>query len=168
MARARTRVPRRTLVEGFEASRVRLNTAIGRSDPDDAFIALFEVVAWAGAIGDWFQNRRRTRKATTPTTPAEIQGLWYVRNRVLHFGSDALLQGTLLMPTLYGAGTYGTATFGGSYPVTTWTWKPSHRLPRGRSNAGKTEYDSLLAGNQVAKTLETVSSELARRVRKRA
>src|SRR5438132_1451198 len=96
---SRSRVPLRILVEGFEAARARFSVAAGSGDADRAFIALFDVVAWAGANGDWLLKRS---KAKGRTNPPVLRGLWFVRNRVLHYGADALFQGTLVMPLVFG------------------------------------------------------------------
>jgi hypothetical protein len=161
---SRSRVTLRILVEGFEGARVRFVAAAGTGDSDDAFIALFDVVAWAGANGDWLRKRS---KAKNRVNPPVLQGLWYVRNRVLHYGADALFQSAFLMPAVFGGVPFGVAPLAGGYPVLAWAWKPSRSLPRGTSRVGKKEYDSLLAGRFVTETLETASAELARKVRSR-
>src|SRR2546428_4540020 len=111
---SRSRVPLRTLADGFEAARARFQLAAGSADRDGAFIALFDVVAWAGAIGDWLKD---SSKATNPTIPPLLLGLVYVRNRVIHLGADALFQGTFLMPSVYGGTPFGIAPFAGGYAV---------------------------------------------------
>jgi len=92
-ARPRNRVPLRTLVNGFEGARDRFEAAVGGADRDVIFVTLFEVVAWTGAIADWFRKRSRAK-----TVPPELQGLWYVRNRMLHYGAEALFQTEILFP----------------------------------------------------------------------
>jgi hypothetical protein len=148
------------LIDGFQAAYKRLTPIAWQGDQDEAFIALFEVVAWSGAIRDWSKARG------TKGIPG-IDGLYFVRNRVLHYGADALSQVTVFVSGAYGSGPYGMGPFGGSggYTTPTWTWRPSRRLPRGWSKTGKSEYDSLLAGRPIATTLEAVSIELARRRR---
>lgn len=147
---------------GFESARARFTEAAGTGDRDGAFIALFDVVAWGGATGDWLLKRSAAKK-----NEPVIQGLWFVRNRVLHYGADALYQGTFLMPSVFGGAPFGVSPFGGGYSVSAWEWKPSRSLPRGRSPAGKAEYDSLLARRFVLETLQTASDQLARRARSR-
>jgi hypothetical protein len=157
--RSRRRVPLRTLVEAFEAACKRFGEVAGGTDADAAFIALFDVVAWAGATGDWLRNRSKARSRTVPPT---VQGLWYVRNRILHEGPDALFQNTVVVG--FGMAPFGVGPFGGGI-MTGWAWKPSRSLPRGRSPAGKREYDSLVANKPVTDTLAAASGELARKLR---
>jgi hypothetical protein len=59
VARSRSRVPLRTLVDGFDNARLRFETVAGGADVDAKFVALFEVVAWGGAIWDWFDKRSK-------------------------------------------------------------------------------------------------------------
>jgi len=170
----RNRVPLRTLVAGFEVARERFDTAATRSDADVTFAALFEVVAWAGAVADWYRKRSRTKRV-----PDDLKGLWYVRNRVLHDGAEAILQTTILMPpftmrrsTLRG----GSVLRGPAVVLSEPTWRPSRRLPRGTkkivkgkvkyvSTVGKKEYDRLFADQPIAATLQRVSATLAGGVR---
>jgi hypothetical protein len=149
------------LIDGFEAAHTRLRPVAWQGDADAAFIALFEVVAWAGAIRDWWRVRGRSR-----VVPG-FDGLWFVRNRVIHLGADALSQVTVFVSGAYGSGPYGRGPFGGGggYTTPTWIWRPSHRLPRGKSPVGKAEYDSMLANEPVATTTEDIRAALARRRR---
>jgi hypothetical protein len=105
---------------------------------------------------------RVPRKAKTP--PPSVQALYYVRNRVLHEGADALSESTVFVPGTYGSGPYGVGPYGGAYVTPAWRWRLSHELPRGRrsSKTGKAEYQSWLAGNIVAETLEAASAALGK------
>ncbi len=67
-------VPDAWLVDGFDKASERFASA--GSSADDAFRALFECVAWAGTINE----RLRERGNSSP----ELQGLRFVRNRVIH------------------------------------------------------------------------------------
>src|SRR5205823_2921124 len=97
-------------VGGGEASPVRLPVYIrgfeqarGRFDPtsDDweaGFHALLEVVAWGGAI-----RERLGGRSTIPTNCPELEGLYWVRNLMLHVGSDALVNAIVSHGTVLGA-----------------------------------------------------------------
>jgi hypothetical protein len=140
------------------AAHDRLRPVAWHADADAAFIALFEVVARAGALRDWWNVPGRGKAVSG------IDGMWFVRNRVLHFGADALSQVTVFVSG-FGQGPFGQGPFGGSYTTPSWMWKPSHQFPRARSNIGRAEYDSMLAGKSVAMTTETIRQALLRRRR---
>jgi len=123
-------------VDGLRRAALRLGTARTTSTPE-AFYALFESLAWAGAVCD----RLRDEKQPLPPT---LGGLWYVRNLVLHQGADVLLRIT---------GVYGSAIVGGGVlgekmlgsagrPETRSRFPPIDDLPPGRSKAGRLEYMS--------------------------
>jgi len=70
-----------TLIDGLASARARLVASTPWTDP--SFHAIFELLAWAGAVRDRFRDERRD-------IPAVLNGLWYVRNIVLHQGADIL------------------------------------------------------------------------------
>jgi hypothetical protein len=152
---SRSRVPLRTLIVGFEESRRRFDTITGGASSDEVFVALFDVVAWAGAICDWYSHPSRKRKVP------ELEGFWFVRNRILHDGAEAFLH-----TTGFGLGRFGHGPFG--VGEGTWTWKRRARLtkpPKGKGTRGRDEYDVHLAGKTVSATLEALSLVLAPRTR---
>jgi hypothetical protein len=108
-------------------------------------------VAWTGSIGE----RLRKKKGFAPGV---IQSLYYVRNAVVHNGAETLMQGTFARP--YGAGPYGAGAYGAG-ELTEWAWKPRNAFLPPNSQAGATEYDSLLDGKSVRTTFAEVSKELA-------
>jgi hypothetical protein len=144
-------VPVSILVRGFEDARARFNATERGGADDDAFIALFEVVAWTGSISE----RLRSEKGQVPGV---IQGLYYVRNAVVHNGAETLMQSTFPRP--YGAGPYGGGAYG-TGELTEWAWKPRNAFPPPKSKAGASEYEKLLDGKAVRTTLAEVSEELA-------
>jgi hypothetical protein len=144
-------VPLSTLVRGFEDARGRFSVTERAATGDEAFIALFEVVAWIGSIGE------RLRNEEAPV-PGVIQGLYYVRNAVVHNGAETLMQSTFPRP--FGAGPFGAGVFGAG-ELAEWAWKPRNAFPPPISKAGATEYDSLLNGKAVRTTLVDVSEALA-------
>lgn len=156
--KSRSRVPLRTLIGGFEESRRRFDTITGSAMRDDVFVALFDVVAWAGAICDWYSQPSRKRKL------AELEAFWFVRNRILHDGAEAFLH-----TTGFGLGRFGHGPFG--VGEGTWTWRRRTRLTKppknkpGMGKRGKREYDLHLAERTVSATLEALSALLAPRVR---
>ena len=156
--RSPSRVPLRTLAAGFEESRARFNLVTRSAAPDDVFIALLEVVAWAGAIREWLRCQSKAKNRTI----AELEGFWFVRNRVVHDGAEGFLH-----TTRHGLGRYGKAAYGEGEG--TWVWKRRAPLTKpktkGMGNVGKEEYDSHLARKPVSATLATISAELAARVR---
>ena len=119
------------------------------------FVALFDVVAWAGAICDWYGHPSRKRKIP------ELEGFWFVRNRVLHDGAEAFLHSTGI-----GLGRFGRGPFG--VGEGTWTWRRRARLtkpPPGKGTRGRHEYDQHLAEKTVSATLEALSLVLTPRIR---
>lgn len=127
------------LLHGFEAARQRL----GRSLPgtDEAFHAIFEALAWAGSIRD------RLKDDGIPRPPV-LDGLYYIRNVVLHQGADVL-------PWLYEPA----ATVGGTFRVGTtkvgpglkaWVWPFQGDFNPPLSPAGEREYVALLEGQDAS------------------
>jgi hypothetical protein len=163
-----SRVTFGTLVDGFEQARGKFNNAANQNELDEkaVFFALFEVVAWAGATGDWLLKSQRRRNKARPNPPT-IQGLWYVRNRVLHYGAQAVYHGVMVMPGAFGSAGFGRMGFGGAHVVRTLTWRPRTALPKGVGVAGKQEYEAHLAKQPVSNTLAVASAELASRSARR-
>ena len=119
------------------------------------FVALFDVVAWAGAICDWYWHPSK-RKFD------ELEAFWFVRNRVLHDGAEAFLH-----VAGFGLGHFGYGPFG--VGEGTWMWRRRNHLtkpPPGKGDRGKDQYDLQLAGQTVSATLEALSVWLAPRIRK--
>ncbi len=113
-------------------------------DPADAqgFAAIFESLAWAGVIRDRL-------KKDVKSIPPIINGLWFVRNLVLHQGADVVR-----VINTYGAGTFGSATFGGApfgggLTINSYVFPPRSQLPAGRSKVGGPDYDALVAGEPI-------------------
>jgi hypothetical protein len=118
-------------------------------------------VAWGGALYDWFKKRSKAA-----SIPPEALALWYVRNRVLHYGAEALLQTTVLWPQpLVVLATGGSVIGGPTVVLSAPTWRPSGRMPKGTGNRGKAEYDSVLAGQPIAQSLAHVATNLRRKTR---
>lgn len=119
-----------------------LEAAVGRlpSEPtiggQAAFPAIFEALAWIGAIGDRLLAEKRT-------IPAVHHGLYYLRNVVLHQGADVLL---LIPGVAYGQGRYGAAVYGGAPQR---IFPPRSSLQPPISKVGEHEYDHLIAGEDV-------------------
>jgi hypothetical protein len=142
-------VPDAWLSDGFLAARSKFGVAGG--DSKLAFTAL-ECVAWTGSINE--------RLRDDGLSSAELQGLWFVRNRVVHGGADVLrwvmvdggaMLGAATLPFVLGQGpTYG------------WLWPSRAEFSARRSDVGAREYDSHLTGKNVGATLEAVAAHLRR------
>jgi len=142
-------VPFRLLLNGFDLARARVE-AVEASD-EQAFHAIFETLAWVGAIRD-----RLGAKRVAEELPA-VAGLTYVRNLAVHAGADVLAW----IPSTYGVATYGSGTYGGAMRV--WEWPPRDRLPppeRKQADSVVAFYDSHVAGRDVRVVLADVSREL--------
>jgi hypothetical protein len=134
------------LTRGFNAARARFEALAGQDDADEAFIALFDAVAWSGAICDRLRDEQKS-------VPAEVNGLWFIRNFVLHQGADALAR-----TVIFGAAYVGTPLGWPGAASDEWTWRDRSELPRGKSERGRAEYDSHLAGRQVTSVLDAVAA----------
>ena len=66
------------LIAGFESAVARATGGIGSS-----FEAVFESLAWAGAIRDRLAQ-------TQQLIPPVVNGLWFVRNLAIHQGADVV------------------------------------------------------------------------------
>jgi len=116
----------------------------------EAFRGLFEMLAWAGSIGDRFI-------ADGVFRPALLDGLYYIRNVVLHQGVDVLFW-LFRPPSMLGTMRQGPTT-----PVVdVWVWPLPGDFEPPRSLAGEKEYESLLAGHEVVPTLENALAVLRR------
>jgi hypothetical protein len=142
-------VPDQWLGDGFEAARARFGVA--GAEPSLAFAALFEAVAWAGTINE----RLRPIGRSTP----ELQGLWFIRNRVIHGGADALRWVMVSPGAMLGAAAFGSVSFGQG-PTFGWCWAKTPELPPRESQVGAEEYETHLATRNVSTTLATVASHL--------
>ena len=116
------------------------------------FFALFETVAWAGGLSDRLRDERRA-------PPPGLEGMWYVRNIVLHQGADVLTSvivehGTTLDDWVLGQGILGVPT------RREWAWPPRDELPSPRSLRGADDYDEHLAGREVSPTVRAVCDAL--------
>jgi hypothetical protein len=146
-----THFPLETLASGFNKALERLEGATRTPDNEASFHALFEALAWAGAIYDRIKGRH--------DVPRELRGLWFVRNLVLHRGADVVLL-TVVVPgaapgqLVLGKTALATATQWG------WQWPPRQLLPEPDSLRGSSEYDSHVAGRMAADTLKVISTYL--------
>jgi len=104
---------------GFDAARGRFATSHPASD--EAFHGIFEVLAWTGALRERLGNE----------SPLALEGLWYVRNLVLHQGTDILewifIPGAELGTLVLGVSRLGTSTTKG------WWFQPRAVMPEPRS-----------------------------------
>lgn len=139
------------LIAGFEEARKRFDTAAPSPDrQENAFRALFETVAWVGAIRD-----RLIGEKLTPSP--EIDGVYFVRNLVIHCGAEALEHSIAIA---FGSATYGAASFGGGVDYG-WRWRNRADLPPYKSKKGLSEYDTKIAGNRPTDTFAAISLALA-------
>jgi len=137
---------------GFELSRERFEGA--GNVWETGFHALLEIVAWAGAL------RERIGRNRVQSECPELEGLYWVRNLMVHVGSDALVNAIATHGTVLGEWVLGLGVLGdpGSRE---WRWRPRHELPQPQSPAGADEYDAHLDGQPVVVTLERVSAFLS-------
>jgi len=138
------------LVAGFREACARFYAAQIQLEHDKGFPALFEWVAWAGAVRD------RLRADQKPV-PEVIDGLWFIRNLVVHLGVDAISRSVVL--STYGGGMYGEGTYGGESREE-WQWVARTQLPEPKSKRGLQQFDAKLAGRSVSATLQEASQVL--------
>ena len=139
------------LLAGLEQARSRF----GRCDPgtDEAFYAIFEALAWIGAIRD-----RLSLDGVDP--PAIIDGLYYMRNVVLHQGADVLYW-LLISSGKLGTASLGTMKFGGGSLPRKPQWPAVGQFtPPRPPRTGEKEYETMLAGKSVVATLNDATSSL--------
>jgi hypothetical protein len=140
-----------SLIAGFEEARTRFDAAAPSPDrQEEAFRALFETVAWVGAIRD------RLIGENQPRSP-EIDGVYFVRNLVIHRGADALHRSIAI--AVFGAAPFGALPFGGGADYG-WRWRNRDDLPPHKSKTGLSEYDAEIAGNRPTDTFAAISAFL--------
>lgn len=140
-----------SLIAGFEEARKRFDTAAPNPDrQEEAFRALFETVAWVGAIRDRLKDEKQT-----PTS--EMDGVYFVRNLVVHRGADALHRS--IATAMFGGAAFGTVPFGGGVDYG-WRWRNRADLPPHKSKTGLSEYDTNIVGNRPTDTFAAISAFL--------
>lgn len=138
------------LVEGLRTSHNRFTSAA--IEGTGRFHAIFEALAWVGSIRDRLKDEGRA-------VPPVVDGLYYVRNLVLHQGVD-VLEWALFPGAELGMLVLGESALGGMSRHA-WVWPPRTQMPTPRSLTGATEYDSLVAGREAAVVLEQLASAVA-------
>jgi hypothetical protein len=138
-----------TLASGFEAASQRFDAACGRPDAEAALHAVFEAVAWAGALRDRFRKEGRD-------VYPELKAFWFVRGVVLHSGADALdwlvaIPGAELDTLVLGVSKLDSQT------VWRGVWRPVEKRSR---EEGEAEYGKHLKGKDIASTLRTLLERL--------
>ena len=145
------RVATMVLLDGLEQARLRF----ARCEPGtaEAFHAIFEALAWIGAS----HNRL---VADGLDRPAILDGLYYMRNVVIHQGVDVL--SWLLFPGSgkLGAASLGAFKLGGSGPSLEWRWPLVGECKSPESPTGTDEYRTMIAGSSVAATLNDAVTAL--------
>jgi hypothetical protein len=151
----RRRWGRTLLASGFERATIRFEEACAKPHPEAALHALFEAVAWAGALRERLGRERRE-------VYVELEALRFVRDLALHEGADALdwavdVPGSELGTLVLGVSALGTDT--------TWagTWRSVSSLPPNRQRGdrpGERQYEDHLVGRRIADTLNAVTQKL--------
>ena len=119
---------------------------------DAGFQALFEVVAWSGAIRD------RLAQDGAALSP-ELRGLWFVRNLVIHQGADALA-GAVVQTAALDIAVPDLTFVLDSPTISEWQWRFRSELPPPQSKRGDREYETHLEGRSVRVTLEALGTFL--------
>jgi hypothetical protein len=140
------------LVDGFTSAQGRFAAAALAHNQDDSFHALFEMLAWVGAIRDRFKEEG------TPIPPV-LDGLYYVRNLVIHQGADVVEWIFSLTSAAIGASPIGAAPLGGGAAASSQAWPAREKLPRPRSMTGAEAYEKLVAGHEVMVPLRNLAKE---------
>ena len=137
------------LLKGLSAASSRFASA--PLEGVERFHAIFEILAWVGLIRD------RLRQDSRPSPPV-LDGLYYVRNLVLHQGADVLewvlFPGAELGMLVLGESSLGSISRHAS------VWPPRNQMPAPRSSSGAAEYDMHIAGREVTVVLEQVAAAL--------
>jgi hypothetical protein len=143
-------VPLTVLVDGFNKACGRFDAA---SSDVDQFHALVEALTWVGAIRDRLQGSGQA-------VPPVLEGLYYVRNIVLHQGVD-VIERVVTGGGAFAASAFDTAAFGGSSVVRSAPiWPPRTAMPAPRSKAGLAEYDAVVEGEAVSDVLSKLAAAL--------
>lgn len=138
------------LLDGLHDARRRfIRTRVGTPA---AFHAAFEVLAWAGAIRDRFEQEGRPIGSV-------LNGLWYVRNLTLHRGVD-VLDWILIPGGTLGGTTFGGSPFGGGGGYQEWTWRFRQEMPEPRSKRGAKDYDAHIAGRSITEVFGDLAVEI--------
>jgi hypothetical protein len=137
------------LVAGFRSAKARFVDADAGSD--EKFHALFEVLAWVGAIRD------RLHKDKQPIPPV-INGMYYARNVVLHQGAD-VLEWIFVPPAVLGQFVVGFSRLKEDGQQGTW-WPERDMMPKPQSPTGTAEYEAHLAGHTPEAVMEAVETAL--------
>lgn len=138
-------VPFSVLVAGLKGAAERFEEV--QRPSDDAFRALFEVLAWVGVL------RERFRLDGKPI-PAYLNGLYYARNVVLHQGVAVLEW----VGGAYGEGAYGEGPYGGAAEP---SWPLSSEMLAPRWDTGLRDYDDLIAGHEARLVLRNLLSGIS-------
>jgi hypothetical protein len=137
------------LIGGAEAALDRWDNADGDQAP---YQALFEALAWLGAI----QDRLKEQGVALPPT---LLGLYYLRNRVIHYGADVLYFAVISDELVEGRRVLTV------HHSEADTGRLEHRfpgrdaLPYGRSNTGSGEYERHVAYQPAQKVLARALDE---------
>jgi hypothetical protein len=129
----------------------------------EAFRALFEALAWVGALHDRLKEDQDAQGVPPKRRvfPPTLNGLYYVRNLVLHQGVDVLLQIPGIGPAVLGAAVLGSAVLGGGGGAAVATVFPTlQALPIGQSPVGRDEYETHVASRNVNVTMATAAEEV--------
>jgi hypothetical protein len=133
------------LIDGLCAAAERVK-ADGPSSGVAGFAALFETLAWVGVI-----RERIKEKGNTP--PPVLNGLYFLRNLVLHQGIEVL---TYVHGYAFGHGPFGHGPFGGSTRI----FPSRSELPVHTSKAGLSDYDAMVDGRSVNTVLDELQEAL--------
>jgi hypothetical protein len=120
-------VDRAWFFRGFLSAVDRFHAAALGTDPEDAFHALFEALAWVSSIDE---------RLGLPQDPAALRGLRFVRHRVHHQWAHTLWLDTR----------------GAQLPVRLpfaffeWRWREVDELPSGWASRDEPTYSQVLAG----------------------
>jgi hypothetical protein len=142
------------LASGFELAWGRFEDACAKPDPAGAMHALFESVAWAGALRDRFIRDKRD-------VYIELQALLFVRNLAMHEGAD-VLDWVVAVP----GAELGMLVLDESRldlrPAWRGAWRslPDLPKPKRKERRGEAEYERYLVGRDVGETLEAVVERL--------
>jgi hypothetical protein len=116
------RVRARQLLDGYQQGLRRFQAAASGTEPESAFLALFETLNWAVALDEvlaeiWRPEGKREGFGWRRRVGGEeLRAVRYVRNRVQHQWADALWLRHVPAVVL---------PFGG----TAWQWRPLEELP---------------------------------------